>query len=634
MSFTSSPVGDGKLIYIDADNGCPCLYLYEAADTGSGYRLIWSTDFPMAEGTMQVSGCFHGVPGREQSCVIWDQLGCLYLVDLARRQQEFLAHTGMEYLKVAVLSDGRTLASLGENDRRCCYDLTLWHWLEDRELSPSAVMQLNDEVDNQGSPWAEVDATGLPDSIGLSFTDRLYAGPDNSLILHCHRSRRRRSQAWQFLLRLDPMAVVGNDLVGSNPVGSDPVGSSINQVQWQGRYSELLQVAAMPLPNPPGNEALWECALALDSERGELTLPAMTLSRVADAETEALAYQLQRIDLRLGREIGRFCVRQYTREQLADDADMLLAPADVDNLDWQEAQGRFWLQLDDIAYCDDEAALWLGWHGGATRKVSLDGLWRSPLYLPDGEDDLYDEEGMKLLGKGALLTDWHYLWRVNSNVNPNPTLDLASQMNQAPAAMDASFAVQLQQTEWSSFHAQAQVQDTVPPLLGFSRIEVRDLQSASARLEALDKLVLRALTDFESLKSGKDLRLGFYDADESWDEARFFEAVALQLEGRNYMARLLGLFIANERLHYCYSDPHISKPALADCALQLGLAGSQYLPLVAQYLNCIDVDHELFFQQDGNLDTLLGKYADTPDGEDFNRRLPYEMSRQDEDDYQ
>ncbi len=150
----------------------------------------------------------------------------------------------------------------------------------------------------------------------------------------------------------------------------------------------------------------------------------------------------------------------------------------------------------------------------------------------------------------------------------------------------------------------------------------------------MDKLVLRALTDFESLKSGKDLRLGFYDADESWDEARFFEAVALQLEGRNYMARLLGLFIANERLHYCYSDPPSSKPALADCALQLGLAGSQYLPLVAQYLNCIDVDHELFFQQDGNLDILLGKYADTPGGEDFNRRLPYEMSRQDEDDYQ
>ncbi|MCE9786413.1 hypothetical protein [Shewanella chilikensis] len=627
MSFTSSPVGDGKLIYIDADNGCPCLYLYEAADTGSGYRLVWSTDFPMAEGTMQVSGCFHGVPGREQSCVVWDQQGCIYLVDLARRQQEFLAHTGMEYLKVAVLSDGRTLASLGENDRRCCYDLMLWHWLEDRDLSPSAVIQLNDEVDNQGGPWAEVDATGLPDSMGLSFTDRLFAGPDNSLILHCHRSRRRRSQAWQFLLRLDPMAVVGSD-----PVGSDPVGSSINQVQWQGRYSELLQVAAMPLPNPPGNEALWECALALDSERGELTLPAMTLSRAQDTETEALAYQLQRIDLRLGREIGRFCVRQYTREQLADDADMLLAPADVHNLDWQEALGRFWLQLDDIAYCDDEAALRLGWHGGATRKVSLDGQWRSPLYLPDGEDDLYDEEGMKLLGKGALLTDWHYLWRFN----PNPTLELASQMNQAPAAMEASFAVQLQQTEWSSFHAhaQAQGQDTVPPLLGFSRIEVRDLQSASARLEALDKLVLRALTDFESLKSGQDLRLGFYDAAESWDEARFFEAVALQLEGQNYMARLLGLFIANEQLHYCYSDPYSSKPALADCALQLGLAGSQYLPLVAQYLNCIDVDHELFFQQDGNLDTLLGKYADTPDGEDFNRLLPYEMSHQDEDDYQ
>ncbi|OXS01046.1 hypothetical protein [Shewanella algae] len=615
MSFTSSPVGDGKLIYIDPDNGCPCLYLYEAADTGSGYRLVWSTDFPKAEGIMQVSGCFHGVPGREQSCVIWDQQGCIYLVDLAQRQQQLLAETGIANLKVVVLSDGRTLALLGENKSSYCYEVCLWHWRDGNVPVPSAVQCINHEVDNQGGPWAEVDETGLPDRVGLSFTDRLFAGPDNSLILHCHRSERDEVEAWQFLLRLDPMAVMGSDL---------------SQVQWQGSYPELLQLSAMPLPTPPGNEALWECALALDSERGELTLPAMELSRAQDTETEALAYQLQRIDLRLGREIGRFCVRQFTREQLADDADMLLAPADVDNLDWQEAQGRFWLQLDDIAYCNDEAALWLGWHGGATRKVSLDGQWRSPLYLPDGEDDLYDEEGMKLLGKGALLTDWHYLWRVN----PNPTLDLASQMNQAPAAMDASFAVQLQQTEWSSFHAQAQVQDTVPPLLGFSRIEVRDLQSASARLEALDKLVLRALTDFESLKSGKDLRLGFYDADESWDEARFFEAVALQLEGRNYMARLLGLFIANERLHYCYSDPHISKPALADCALQLGLAGSQYLPLVAQYLNCIDVDHELFFQQDGNLDTLLGKYADTPDGEDFNRRLPYEMSRQDEDDYQ
>ena len=619
MSFTSSPVGDGKLIYINPDNGCPCLYLYEAADSGSGYRLIWSTDFPKAEGIMQVSGCFHGVPGREQSCVIWDQQGCIYLVDLAQRQQQLLAETGIANLKVVVLSDGRTLALLGENKSSYCYEVCLWHWRDGNAPVPSAVQCINHEVDNQGGPWAEVDETGLPDRVGLSFTDRLFAGPDNSLILHCHRSERDEVEAWQFLLRLDPMAVVGSDL---------------SQVQWQGSYPELLQLSAMPLPTPPGNEALWECALALDSERGELILPAMTLSRAQDTETEALAYQLQRIDLRLGREIGRFCVRHYTHEQLAGDADMLLGPADLDNLAWQKAQGRFWLQLDDIAYCNDEAALWLCWHGGATRKVSLDGQWRSPLYLPDGEDDLYDEEGMKLLSKGALLTDWHYLWRVNSNVNPNPTLDLTSQMNQAPAAMDASFAVQLQQTEWSSFHALAQVQDTVPPLLGFSRIEVRDLQSASARLEALDKLVLRALTDFESLKSGKDLRLGFHDADESWDEARFFEAVALQLEGRNYMARLLGLFIANERLHYCYSDPHISKPALADCALQLGLAGSQYLPLVAQYLNCIDVDHELFFQQDGNLDTLLGKYADTPDGEDFNRRLPYEMSRQDEDDYQ
>ncbi len=464
MSFTSSPVGDGKLIYIDPDNGCPCLYLYEAADSGSGYRLIWSTDFPKAEGIMQVSGCFHGVPGREQSCVIWDQQGCLYLVDLAQRQQQLLAETGIANLKVVVLSDGRTLALLGENKSSYCYEVCLWHWRDGDAPVPSAVQCINHEVDNQGGPWAEVDETGLPDRVGLSFTDRLFAGPDNSLILHCHRSERDEVEAWQFLLRLDPMAVVGSDL---------------SQVQWQGSYPELLQLSAMPLPTPPGNEALWECALALDSERGELILPAMTLSRAQDTETEALAYQLQRIDLRFGREIGRFCVRHYTHEQLAGDADMLLGPADLDNLAWQKAQGRFWLQLDDIAYCNDEAALWLGWHGGATRKVSLDGQWRSPLYLPDGKRDLYHADEMNLLGSGALLTDWEYLW----SFNPNPALDAASQLDTEPAAMEASCDIATSSEYWRSLNSATAEPQEIPPLLGYKRIEVSNLQSESARLE-------------------------------------------------------------------------------------------------------------------------------------------------------
>ncbi len=97
----------------------------------------------------------------------------------------------------------------------------------------------------------------------------------------------------------------------------------------------------------------------------------MTLSRAQDTETEALAYQLQRIDLRLGREIGRFCVRHYTHEQLAGDADMLLGPADLDNLAWQKAQGRFWLQLDDIATATTKRRF--GFAGMAARPARF--LW-------------------------------------------------------------------------------------------------------------------------------------------------------------------------------------------------------------------------------------------------------------------
>ncbi|WP_345869404.1 hypothetical protein [Shewanella algae] len=610
MSFTSSPVGDGKLIYIDPDNGCPCLYLYEAADSGSGYRLIWSTDFPKAEGTMQVSGCFHGVPGREQSCVIWDQQGCLYLVDLAQRQQQLLAETGIANLKVVVLSDGRTLALLGENKSSYCYEVRLWHWRDGNVPVPSAVQCISHEVDNQGGPWAEVDETGLPDRVGLSFTDRLFAGPDNSLILHCHRSERDEVEAWQFLLRLDPMAVVGSDL---------------SQVQWQGSYPELLQLSAMPLPNPPGNEALWECALALDSERGELILPAMTLSRAQDTETEALAYQLQCIDLRFGREIGRFCVRHYTHEQLAGDADMLLGPADLDNLAWQKAQGRFWLQLDDIAYCNDEAALWLCWHGGATRKVSLDGQWRSPLYLPDGKRDLYHADEMNLLGSGALLTDWEYLW----SFNPNPALDAASQLDTEPAAMEASCDIATSSEYWRSLNSATAEPQEIPPLLGYKRIEVNNLQSESARLEALTTLMSEALRGYESLKSGQDLRFGFYDADESWDEAQFFKAVVTQEPAWNLMLQLLLSFIRDKSCHNCFSDPALGKPALADCALQLGLSHSRFLPMVARYLKCIDLDHELFFQQDGHLHDLLEKYADTLEGKQFYDLLPAELRLED-----
>ncbi|WP_407829430.1 hypothetical protein [Shewanella algae] len=610
MSFTSSPVGDGKLIYIDADNGCPCLYLYEATDTGSGYRLVWSTDFPKAEGIMQVSGCFHGVPGREQSCVIWDQQGCLYLVDLAQRQQQLLAETGIANLKVVVLSDGRTLALLGENKSSYCYEVCLWHWRDGDAPVPSAVQCINHQVDNQGGPWAEVDETGLPDRVGLSFTDRLFAGPDNSLILHCHRSERDEVEAWQFLLRLDPMAVVGSDL---------------SQVQWQGSYPELLQLSAMPLPTPSGNEALWECALALDSERGELILPAMTLSRAQDTETEALAYRLQRIDLRLGREIGRFCVRHYTHEQLAGDADMLLGPADLDNLAWQKAQGRFWLQLDDIAYCNDEAALWLCWHGGATRKVSLDGQWRSPLYLPDGKRDLYHADEMNLLGSGALLTDWEYLW----SFNPNPALDAASRLDTEPAAMEASCDIATSSEYWRSLNSATAEPQEIPPLLGYKRIEVNNLQSESARLEALTTLMSETLRGYESLKSGQDLRFGFYDADESWDEAQFFKAVVTQEPAWNLMLQLLLSFIRDKSCHNCFSDPALGKPALADCALQLGLSHSRFLPMVARYLKCIDLDHELFFQQDGHLHDLLEKYADTLEGKQFYDLLPAELRLED-----
>ncbi|EKT4488201.1 hypothetical protein [Shewanella algae] len=88
------------------------------------------------------------------------------------------------------MSDGRTLALLGENKSSYCYEVCLWHWRDGNVPVPSAVQCISHEVDNQGGPWAEVDETGLPDRVGLSFTDRLFAGPDNSLILHCHRSER------------------------------------------------------------------------------------------------------------------------------------------------------------------------------------------------------------------------------------------------------------------------------------------------------------------------------------------------------------------------------------------------------------------------------------------------------------
>src|SRR5690606_20412958 len=106
-------------------------------------------------------------------------------------------------------------------------------------------------------------------------------------------------------------------------------------------------------------------------------------------------------------------------------------------------------------------------------------------------------------------------------------------------------------------------------------------------------------SDMANFCTGNHLILAFTDGKEVWNEAQFFSTV-IQLpfeSAAELMADILNSFIAYEGADYCFSENE--KPALADCALHLGLSDSRWLPLISRYLNAIDPDHEAFFTGEG-----------------------------------
>lgn len=118
------------------------------------------------------------------------------------------------------------------------------------------------------------------------------------------------------------------------------------------------------------------------------------------------------------------------------------------------------------------------------------------------------------------------------------------------------------------------------------------------------------------------LRITFTDGREDWDEARFFEAVVDLPGARDEMARLLESFIDYDRADNCFC--HSYKPALADCALQLGLVDAHFLPVVSEYLYALDNDHNGSFVGEGDgLYQLQCRHEQKPRWQAFYESRPY-----------
>ncbi|WP_115716901.1 hypothetical protein [Gallaecimonas mangrovi] len=404
------------------------------------------------------------------------------------------------------------------------------------------------------------------ESYDIRFNDVLLAAPDNGLLLHCVRDQRC------YLLKFAAAS-----------------------------KEETIPLCALDLA--PAPEDWWQqrAAFAVDLARGILVMPA-----TPNPDGDLLAeHALEFVDLTNGKR-WQLPVRRFSEQVAAN---------------YQNERADFINGLVAIQCCQDEPALWLCWSDGVVRKVSLDGQWRSPLYGPsDAKDDqaFGDSELELIQACGFLVLDGYQELAVFS---PDPLALTSSQQGQPSAAMDAWHSCPLQRFYWQHNWQLGSAEQYQLERLGSTVIEVSDLSSVVALGFALKRLVLKA-ESIDELCLANRLRFTFTDGQTDWNEAQFFEQVVALPDGEADMAELLECFIAYPDAECCFHDSY--SPALAHCALHLGLANSDWLPLVARYLNSIDPDHEVFFAQEG-LYRLYQKHSIAPQWQAFMAALPEQM---------
>ncbi len=609
--------GKPGLIYIDPEQGAPRIYSVLPKENEPGLSLNWATALMKAKGMTTLTDYFSAEPGYEHCRIACDLNGCLYLLDEKHQKAEFIHHYGIDYTQAVMLSDGRTLAVMYESKATYSFRVELWQFV-DAQLCRSAPIELDWGTDDDDKDEAE-EVYPEP-AYDIRFDDQLFAGPDNSLILYACRDSWFSDQInrpLQYLMRIDLDVSCRKASIRTQQL-------EISPKKWQAEHTTI----------------------AIDKKRGLLAMPSTIIQAddLQNAGQQNYLHAVNLIDLNRMQRAGeprlpvqeltvRVPVRVFTQAELGE----RIQP------DNHRQVSQFINRMSGLQMSESEDALWICWQDGAVRKVALDGQWRSPILAVADQDN---PERIRQSGGGdyllrppvsashpqILIGSWHSLHTLNLTTEQLVALSLES----PGAALETWSAVQEEKCywgeDWSRPENQNDDQKYQLTMLGKQKVWVSDFQSEQALGTALHRLSLKC-TEIETLCTGNYLMFAFTDGHTVWDEAKFFSTV-IQLpnvSSAEWMADILNSFIGYDGSDYCFSEN--DKPALADCALHLGLSDSRWLPLISRYLNAIDPDHEAFFAGEG-VDILASRHGNSPEWESFYQSLPDTMAyHEDDDDY-
>lgn len=568
-----------NLLYADTDNGAPRLYLLQAGSNLKEWQLRWTTALDKASGSIALTQPFYGVEGQQHSRVAYDINGCFYLLDTQRQQTTFVHHYQRQYCHAVVLSDGKTLAVLSEKSHHD-HQLDLWQFAGD-ELTFSQTLKLefaDDDIDE--------DEVGPYPFYDIKFTDPLFAGPDNSLIVACSGDYRHSDDEWrpaQFGLRLSIDRDAG--------------------VAWEYEHN---------LDAPPQDWSHKDGRVAVDTDSGLLALPTMTIDVDADGRW------LSQIDLIDSTQFGsgnnalvqRLTVRAFSADELDDITD----PNDDDH------RQAFLERISALHFADGK--VWVVYSDGAVRGLSVDGQWRSPLFAAAEKTDANQRRNF-FLERGLVqwpsaeqpalvFDDWHHRHWFSLDSNAMARLSGDS------AGLDDWCLLPDDQQHWQDGWAASAEQQIDLALVGRTVLEVFNLNSDVGVGFALKRLVVKC-EDIAELCHGNRLIIALSDGKQVWNEERFFARAIEVKDGAAQMAEILEHFIDYADADNCFGEG--DKPALADCALQLGLSDARWLPLISRYLNAIDPDHEAFFASEGVF-LLEERHGDSEQWDEFYQSLP------------
>lgn len=593
-----------QIVFIESDQGAPRVHLLRIRTEaeGGGSEPLWV--FELIESSGSVSMTEYYRPG---CCAVYDRYGRFFHIDFTGRSQCLIHDYEMESFDArgVISSDKKRLQVLFEKDGE--HYLQCWQLPQqegDGFIAESPIkLDLSGEEDDDDDDDDELDYY-------ISTLDSLFTGPDNSLIIHrtddCYDDEGERL-GYQYLIRID--AVDGRARV-------------------------------LPLPAPPVKWDPEEGVIAIDSRRGLLAQPAVTsLKTVKTADgQQGFLFEIDLFDLGQGELLRTVPVRILLQDQLAshagDDVEMaahltaLAAGKQGDGLTLSHR--RFLENLYNIRFCREEEALWLCWRGGIVRKVSLDGQWRSPLYVTANVTDstLNGPFEHRLLHVEFICCEPEPLLSDGRRFGHQHPRPLPASLPDAPAAMDEWQSVELRTVYMDDNWQLSEQQRRDINRLGKTVIEVSDLNSDVALGFALRRLALKT-EEMAWLRRGNRIAFLFEDETRQWDEDAFFRRAVQLPDGPERMARLIEDFCNYEEADCCYCD--YEKTTLADCAFQLAMEDPGRLPLLSRYLNVLDMDHECFFTQDG-IYKLIEKYAQHPQWRAFYDSLPYPLNN-DEDEW-